>query len=220
METIKKKGNRRINLLKSSMIVLLGAAIMGCSSDDGGNEPDVINSEGSIQEVRSFYNDDFVDAMVALGFKVNIGNSPPNLSGAYSINPFVLENSNIAGDSDNIGQGTGEYIATFSNQNNSSLSIDFSGGSDTGVQTDVGKGSFITGSNGAFTVYAKTTTQIGSTPAVTAVVISGIITANGIEDVQFFGAMLDDNGDPQSTYIANNSGRLFIDGDGLASKEN
>ena len=158
--------------------------------------------------------------MVALGFKVNIGNSPPNLSGSYSINPFVLENSNIAGDSDNIGEGTGEYIATFTNQNNSMLSIDFSGGSDTGVQTDVGKGSFITGSSGAFTVYAKTTTQIGSTPAVTAVVISGIITANGIEDVQFFGAMLDDKGDPQDTYIANNSGRLFIDGDGLASKQN
>ena len=33
---------------------LLIALFVGCSKDDGGNEPVVINSEGSIQEVRSF----------------------------------------------------------------------------------------------------------------------------------------------------------------------
>ena len=220
MKTIRMKQNGSNKLIKTLLALLLLVSVIGCSNDDEGTEVIAINSEGSMQEVRSFYNDGFVDTMEALGFKINLGAAPPSLNGSYLISPFVLENSNIESDSDNIGQGTGEYQATFSNQENSTLSIDFSGGSETGVQTDIGKGSFITGSNGAFTVYAKTITQIGSSPATTAVVVTGIITSNGIEDVQFLGAMLDDNGDPQGVYIANNSGRLYNDGDGLASKQN
>ncbi|MGB5819971.1 MAG: hypothetical protein WBG90_10850 [Saonia sp.] len=201
------------------MVVFIITTV-ACSKDDDGNEIAVLNSEGSMEEVRNFYNDSFVDTMVSLGFKVNVGNTPPSLGGTYLINPFVLENSNIPSDSDNLGEDRGEYLTTFSNQNNDNLTIDFSGVSGSGGQTDEGNGSFVTGANGTFTVYAKTTTQLGSAPATTAVVISGVITSSGIENVQFFGAMLDDNGDPQGVYISNNSGRIFIDGDGLASKQN
>jgi len=221
MKTMRKNTHILSRTIQRFIVsVLLIFIFLSCSSDDSGTEIMVLNSEGSLEEVKAFYNDGFVDAMLSLGFKVNLGNTPPNLSGTYSISPFVLSASNIAGDADNIGEGTGEYKPTFSNQNNNALTIDFSGGSGSGAQTDVGSGSFITGSNDSFTVYAKTVTQIGSVPATTAVVITGTITPNGIEDVQFFGAMLDDNGDPQETYIPNNSGRLFIDGDGLASRQN
>jgi len=237
MKTIinyKKLNNLINNELQASMLslhslfnrartyyVILGSLfVLGCSSDTV-NEVDeevFATSEGTIAELRKFYNDGFVDTMISLGFKVNEGKTPPNLGGSFLITPFVLNASNIDGDQDNIGEGSGDYQATFSNQNNDMLSIDFLGNSNSGQQLDEGNGSFVIGSNGSFGVFAKTTTKLGSSTAVTAVAISGTLTATGIENVQFFGAMLDDNGDPQKIFIENNSGRMYIDGDGLAEK--
>lgn len=205
------------NLMAATLLVIV---LVGCSKSDdgGGDEPLIINSKGSMEELRKFYNDKFVDTMIGLGFRVNLGNSPPSLEGSYLIDPFILEASNINGDEGSIGADKGEYGPNFTNQDNKTLTIDYYGRSGSGQQIDTGNGSFIMGNNGAFAVFAKTITRLGSVEAVTVVAVSGNLTANGIEDIQFLGAMLDDKGDPQNTFIANNSGRLYIDGDGTASK--
>ena len=209
-----------LNAIKRGCFIFGALMILGCSSDSASDPEDEINqtAEGTVAELRKFYNDSFVDTMISLGFQIHQGKTPPDLSGSYLITPFVLNASNIPGDEDNIGEGIGQYQADFSNQNNSLLSLDFLGTSGAGLQQDEGPGSFVIGSNGAFGVFAKTTTTVGSSTAITAVAISGKLTENGIEDVQFFGAMLDDQGDPQKIFIENNSGRLYIDGDGEAEK--
>ena len=56
METIKKKGNGRINLFISSMIVLLGVAIIGCSSDDDPNINGSINAQAQTFTVNGINN--------------------------------------------------------------------------------------------------------------------------------------------------------------------
>lgn len=196
--------------------ILFSLFFLGCSKEDNDDNPTEDNSTGSIQELRDFYNDDFVNAMVAIGFTINQGDNPPSIDGSYLIEPFVLENSTIPGDEDKIGQGTGDYQITFSNQNNEKLTIDLAGKG--GNQIDEGNGSFITGTNGRFSVFSKTATQIGGTNAVTAVAVSGTLTADGIDNINFFGAMLDDKGDPQNILIENNAGRFYLDGDGKSPR--
>ena len=200
-----------IALLLSSILFFVG-----CSKDADDPDQEIVNTVGSMEELRSFYNDSFVNAMTTIGFTIYLGDSPPSLGGSYLIDPFVLEDSTIPGDEDNIGEGTGNYQITFSNQDNLTLTIDFVGMGDS--QVDEGNGSFVTGANGKFSVFAKTTTQLGSVSAITAVAISGTLTANGIENVNFFGAMLDDMGDPKNTFIENNAGRFYLDGDGNSPK--
>lgn len=189
-----------------------------CSkSDDNDNPPTLTFTDGSMQELRAFYNDGFVDAMITMGFTFNLGNTPPNIEGGYVIDPFILNYSTVASYMGHEGEDFGSYLPSFSNQNNSALTIDYLGQSGSGGQTDNGNGSFIMGSNGAFSVYSKNNTTVGSATAITAVAISGVITANGIENVQLMGAMLDNNGN--QVLIPNNTGSLYIDGDGLAEEQ-
>ena len=206
-------------------IALLLVVMVACSKSGSLTEPDLQdpleesedNLLGSLEEVKNFYTTEFVDAMVDLEFNINLGNNPPNLEGSYLISPFILEDSTVEQDSAAIGGQFQDYLATFSNQNNNSLTIDLEGIQD--GQEDDGSGSFITGDGGAFTVYSKTISQQGSSKAETAVTISGILSPNGIINIQFFGAMLDDNGDPQGVFIENNTGRLLVDGDDFSSKQ-
>lgn len=191
--------------------------LSGCSTDDPSDAPKIL-PQGSMQELRSYYSDAFVDAMVSLGFNLNLGDVPPDIQGVFDISPFILQESTISKDSSLIGNQYNDYVLQFSNQDNDLLTIDLKGLQ--GSLTDVGNGSFIVGSDNTFAVYTKTTTtdSDGTYPRETAIAISGTLTPNGIEDLQFYGAMLDDHGDPEDRLIENNTGRLFVDGDGLSSK--
>ncbi|MER3374842.1 MAG: hypothetical protein RIM83_09440 [Allomuricauda sp.] len=202
------------NIISSILAVYL---IWGCSQDDSSSVPEV-SPQGTVQELRSYYSDSFVDAMLALGFNLSLGNTPPNIEGEFEVSPFILQKSSVVKDSNLIGNQYSTYTLEFSNQDNDLLTVDLKGSQ--GSLMDVGDGSFVVGSNNAFAVYTKTTTtdNDGTYPRETAIAISGTLTPNGIENLQFYGAMLDDNGDPDDRLIENNTGRLFIDGDGLSSK--
>ena len=216
MKQIEKHNVKRIISITKGMMVLLIVGVISCSKDEASPEPQDI-PQGSLEELRSFYTDEFVDAMVAIDFNINTGNTPPNIEGSFLISPVFLSESTVEGDT-LVGTLLADYLLTFSNQDNENLTIDFKGFQ--AAQEDNGSGSFVTGSNGAFAVYAKTTTQALSSTAQTAIAISGVLTADGIENIQLFGAMLDDNGDPQDIFITNNTGRLLIDNDGLAVESN
>tara|TARA_R110002073_G_scaffold72537_1_gene177518 strand:- start:516731 stop:517390 length:660 start_codon:yes stop_codon:yes gene_type:complete len=199
------------------VVTLLLIVVTACSSDDDNDSQTTIFTNGSMQELRAFYNDGFVDALVNLGFTFNLGNTPPNIEGTYIIDPFILDSTTDPSRMGHEGEDFGSHIPSFSNQNNNELTIDYLGQSGGGGQTDIGKGSFIMGSNGAFSVFTKNNTKIGNITAITAVVISGFIASNGIEDIQFVGAMLDNKGN--QILIDNNTGSLYVDGDGFATKQ-
>ncbi|MEX0289241.1 MAG: hypothetical protein AB3N14_09010 [Flavobacteriaceae bacterium] len=229
------KGKRKsIFAFRTLTITLLMVICTNCTKEGGLEDPDLIdplvpsdnlqeplepsgNLQGTLEEVKDYYTVEFVDAMEDIGFEINLGNNPPNLEGSYLISPFILEVSTIEADSTAIGGQFQDYLATFSNQDNDNLTIDLSGVQ--ADQTDDGEGSFITGANGKFTVYTKTTSSAGNSEAQTAVSISGTLSPNGILNLQFFGAMLDDHGDPENIFIENNTGRLLVDGDDFSPKQ-
>lgn len=205
------------NLSKGSLylfVVLLLSVMLACSSDDDGNG-DVGSDgfDGSIESVEEFYTPELVSSLEDLGFNINEGGSPPNIEGTYLSSPLVLEASTVPGDPE--GSTFNDFTSTFSNLNVDELTVDFLG--DQNSSSSVGDGSLVSGSNGQFTVYLKTDTQNqGSVVVSSALVISGTLTNEGIENFQLAALMLDDKGDPDDVYIDNNTGRLFEDGDGLS----
>lgn len=211
-------------IIRILLIVLITAPLIGCSKDGSFKEPDKLdplepqgNLVDPLEEIKNYYSVEFVDGMINLGFEINLGNNPPDLEGSYVIDPFVMQASSVVGEEDLIGNSFKEYVMTFSNQNNVNLTIDYAGMG--ALEVDEGTGAFIIGNNGTFTVYTKAVSQIGNFTADIAVAVSGSLTADGIENTQIFGAMIDDNGDPENVYIENNKGRIFIDGNGLSSPQ-
>ncbi|MGI9549681.1 MAG: hypothetical protein ACR2MT_00665 [Aurantibacter sp.] len=215
---------RLVQIIRILFVLCVVAPLIGCSKDESFKEPDMINPlepQGNLvdplEEIKDYYSVEFVDGMINLGFEINLGNNPPDLEGSYAIDPFVMYASSVEGEEGLVGNSFKEYVMTFSNQDNGSRTLDYSGQG--ALEVDEGTGAFIIGNNGAFTMYTKAVSQIGNFTADIAVAVSGTLTAEGIENVQIYGAMLNDHGDPENVYIENNKGRIFVDGDGLASRQ-
>ncbi|WCO00596.1 hypothetical protein [Psychroserpens ponticola] len=199
---------------KTILFFAMITMLFSCSGDDDAAE--IANQfDGSLESVEEFFTPELVDALLDLGFIINTGDNPPNIEGVYFSSPFILEASTVP--SDFVGQSFADYTSEFSNQDNGSLTIDFNGMG--GNQTDVGFGSFVSGDGNAFSVYLKNTGTIGTYSADTAIAISGRMTEDGIEDFKLAALMLDDNGDPESVYIENNTGRLIYDSDEFSPRQ-
>ncbi|WP_298341267.1 hypothetical protein [uncultured Algibacter sp.] len=205
--------------MKRLLFVLLTVSpflLFNCSNNDDDNNQDE-GFDGSIEDIRDFYNDDLVDALEDLGFNLNTGNNPPNIEGVYFVSPLLLEASSVTGDI--VGMPFNDYTITFSNQNNSALTIDYFG--DQGNQIDQGSGSFISGDDDNFTVLLITTStdESNNTTADSAISISGVLTDGGIENIQMAFMMLDNKGNPNGEWIPNNTGRIAYDSDFNSPKQ-
>jgi hypothetical protein len=205
--------------MKRLLFVLLTVSpflLFNCSNNDDDNNQDE-GFDGSIEDIRDFYNDDLVDALEDLGFNLNTGNNPPNIEGVYFLSPLLLEASSVTGDI--VGMPFNDYTITFSNQNNSALTIDYFG--DQGNQIDQGSGSFISGDDDNFTVLLITTStdESNNTTADSAISISGVLTDGGIENIQMAFMMLDNKGNPNGEWIPNNTGRIAYDSDFNSPKQ-
>ncbi|WP_196888397.1 hypothetical protein [Aureivirga sp. CE67] len=201
-------------LSKVASLALLAFVLVftSCKDDDEDQYTGPFN--GSIDSVENFYNQDIVNVLNSFDFPINTGDTPPNIEGAYYCSPLVLESSNIP--TDYVGNVFLDYEFTVSNQNTGDLTIDFEGEHTGGSQVDFGTGTFISGNGNDFTVYLKLTSQIGSTPAESAMVLSGTIAEDGIENLEYALLMIDNNGNPEGVYIPNNGGRHIVDYDGFS----
>ena len=191
---------------------MLTTILVGCKKDD--DVEDAGGFDGSIEDIEDFYNSDIVDALLALGFDINTGNNPPNIEGSYLVSSAVLQNSSVPGDTN--GTVFPNLLMNFNNQEGELLTIDFDGSS--GVEIYNGDGSFISGDNNEFSVFLKIIAERSGQTAETTFAISGVITNEGISDVQVAVLMIDDEGDPGGIFIENNTGRVLFDGDGLAER--
>ncbi|WP_323787927.1 hypothetical protein [Psychroserpens sp.] len=201
---------------KTILVLVMIALVFSCSSDDGNVQGAADEFDGSLESVEDFFSPELVEALLDLGFIINTGDNPPNLEGVYFSSPVVLEASSVP--SDVIGTTFLDYTSEFSNQDNSTLTLDFVG-SQQSVQSDEGFGTFVSGDGDLFSVYLKTTTTIGSFDAESALAISGRMTQDGIEDFKIAFFMLNDNGDPEEVYIENNTGRLLYDSDEFSPRQ-
>ncbi|MDO5969207.1 hypothetical protein Q4Q35_05245 [Flavivirga aquimarina] len=203
--------------MKTKLIFTLLALtiLFNCSKSDD-NQDDVF--EGSIEDIIAFYNEDLIDALEDLGFDINTGNAPPNLEGTFLFSPLILEASTVSGDIP--GHLFSDYLATFSNQNNETLTIDYIGNHVNFSQKDEGNGAFISGSNNEFSMFLKTSSQINDSVLASATIaISGKVTEDGLEDMQMAIMMLDNKGNPDGVYIPDNTGRLLYDSDFISPKQ-
>ncbi|MEA4917443.1 hypothetical protein [Proteiniphilum sp.] len=176
----------------------------------------VVDEKGLTEDIKNLIPEELFDEIERLGMIVNGGNTPPSLTGAYLISPLTLIQTNIPDDFE-IGEVFADKMITFSNQNNSQLTIqvDYVTGSSKGE----GLGGFIIGSGNKFTIFveiARTSSRGLQLKLVE--VYSGTLDADGIKDMYTALFMLDDKGDPYDEYIENGQGRLFWDSDGFSEK--
>jgi len=191
----------------------------GSGSGNASTAPTSNNFDGTEPAVTDLYSQEQLDALVALGLTVHLGDTPPNIEGTFLASPALLQSSSVGGDESLIGAQFADALMTFSNQNNESLTVDLLLDEVSIDSQSVGEGSFISGSGSNFTVYFVTETELNNAFADTTVTISGSMTLNGIENAQLALFMLDNRGNLTGEFIENNTGRLLIDGDGFSERQ-
>lgn len=199
---------KKLNVI---ILVALVAVLFSCSKD----EEETQEFDGSIKSIENFFSPEVLTAMRNLGFNFNTGANPPIINGSYLITPMISQSSSVPNDV--IGTVFVDALLKFSNQLNEKLIVDYE--STQGLSTQVGVNSFISGSENNFSVFLKVNTTLEGNTSVMAIAYSGTLTASGIENIQYVLVMLDDNGDPKNNLIDNNTGRLFVDKDGMAVKQ-
>jgi len=140
------------------------------------------------------------------------GTTPPDISGQYVANPYILTSSSLS--SDIPGTKYGDRFIAFIDNYNGNLSYrgkqsNSSGSSDNVVVE-------IVGSDNSFTAYFVSTGESGGIFIKTSVVISGTITTYGISNFHYGFIMLEKGYDPNNELVEVNTYRTFKDADGLA----
>lgn len=209
--------NKKIDQMKKLFILLMVVVFAACQNDDG---PPAF--EGSQADLTDLFNEEVVEALTTLNFTINQGNNPPNLEGTFLMTPLISTDSNVPGDA--IGAQFFDQRYTFLNQNNSTNTIDFMGQQlepDGRVQSVLnGDGSFISGTDNAFSIFLTITNEDLDTGgrASVAYCISGTIMEDGIRDIELAIIVLDDFGDEFNQFIEIGQGRRFIDTDGFSPR--
>lgn len=210
------------NLLKSiavfSLLLFLFAPITSCTEDeDDYYEEEMPQDEepqfsGTVEDIQYLLGDAIYDSIISSGYQIHTGSTPPNVNGRYVISEARLKKSTVEGDYPN--QYFQDYYITYDNFNLANLLVDYQG--DQGNQHDEGDGIFICGSGNKFTSILLTTTTYYYETAESAILITGTLTDNGIEDCEFMYIMVENYG--SSTWIPNGTYRIIYDVDGLASE--
>jgi hypothetical protein len=204
---------KRITIQFLTLVLVLGIFSVGCKKDK--KDDSKVEENGLTQEINNLIPDSIITKMVDLGMIINRGETPPVLNGTYFASPFVLKASNVPNDTP--GYTFSDYSLTLFEQNNDNLSVkmDYYNGGESGT----GIGGFVVGTNNKFTVFAEVnSTYIGYTAKMVHVV-SGTLTATGIEDLYFANFMLDNFDNLGGIWIAEGEGRIIYDSDGFSEKE-
>jgi len=169
--------------------------------------------DGSSEAVADFYTPSQVAAIESLGLQINLGDTPPNVEGVFRRDPSILQATSVPNDSE-IGAVFNPITITFSNQSGLDLSVETI--ADSGDTASLSSAAAISGSGNAFTVYSIVEVTVDGHTFQSAETYSGIVTANGIENLQTSILVIDDRGDPNDAIIGNDTGRLLVDGDGIS----
>jgi len=195
-----------------TIALILSALFVGCKKDK--KEESKVQENGLTQEINNLIPDSIITAMVNLGMPINRGETPPDIAASFLASPFILKASTIL--SDVPGYQFSDYTVTFYEQNNDNLSVkvDYLNGPESGT----GLGGFIVGANNSFSVFAEVNSTYSGKNATLVHVISGTLTATGIQNLYFANFMLNNNGNPGGIWIEEGDGRVIYDSDGFSEK--
>jgi len=192
-----------VSMLASSLLII------GCKKSESAKK---VEDNGLTKEINDLISEDILNEMKSLGMPVNTGGNPPSIEKIYFASPFVLKASNRP--SDTPGMTFADYRVKFYDQNNDNLTVkcDYVNASETGS----GLGGFIVGDNNNFTVFCEVHSTYSGENAVLTHVISGTLVENGVQNLYFANFMLDNNGNPNGTWIEEGEGRVIYDSDGMS----
>jgi len=195
------------------ILSLFAITFLACEKDEE-NGNDLLGDNGIPKAVNNFVPDEIINEIKSLGMTINTGANPPTLVGTYVASPFILKGSNRVGDYA-IGTTFADYYATFSQQNNTNLTISLSYTAST--ESGTGIASFISGEGNNFTVFAKTNSSYNGSNADILQVITGTLSDNKISNFYYANFILDNHGDV-TNWLANGEGRVLYDSDGSSGK--
>lgn len=194
-------------------MLAMSIVFISCEDDDEEDDSTELNEDGLTQDITDLVPQDILTEMEDLGMQINGGDNPPTLENTYLGSPFILQSSNI--ESDWEGMTFPDFYATFEDQNNENLTIQYS--YQNGGESGSGLGGFIVGENNEFSVFVEVTSEnyLGE-QASNVQVISGTLGDNEITDLQVALFMIDNNGNPSGVWIENGQGRIIYDEDGTS----
>jgi hypothetical protein len=189
------------------ILSVLALVLVSCNKDD--------EKDGKFSEdIQNFVSDETLEALDDLGMVINEGLEPPDMEGTYVASPFEMTATSIEDDNYDIGQVISDYYFRLYDQDNDDLTIklDYYNGGEEGS----GLGGFISGDGKEFSVFIEVESEYQGYEATILQVISGKMTEDGIEDLYFSNWMLDNNGNEGNVWIDEETGRVFIDSDGMS----
>lgn len=214
------------NRLKLAAVVACVSTLGACGSD-GGNGDTFIASP-TIREflAEAQFSVLFTEAQIAtmesVGLQINLGSNPPSIEGTFRIDPRVLQATSVAADVDFIGQINLSQNVTFFNQDSAAQAIRINVVADGLDEAAFGEivvlSSYISGSGNMFTAFSRNEVTFDGHTFEIAQAFSGVVTDNGIENIQQLDYVVDDRGDPGNFLIPSDTAQMFIDLDGVSEK--
>ena len=165
--------------------------------------------------IKNVIPDDIMDKLDDI-IPIYDGVNPPNIEGQYLLSPCVLTYDSTGGFSP--GDEFNDCYIQFSNQDMENNTLDYR--EQETSSSSVGLGAFISGEGDTFSVFFNTEGvdeySDYSITFKTALIISGILTENGIKDMDYAFVLVEKSDDPKPHLIPVGSFRSFKDGDGLS----
>jgi hypothetical protein len=173
-------------------------------------------NSGFSSKITDIISVDMINNLRQRGMIIHEGTNPPNnISGIYYVSPYTLLSP--WGPQDGWIPGTvitDEKYRLYS-QSGDEILLDYKNLNNTEVESGVG--TFISGSGNSFTIFAKLYGVTNGIPNTEVNVISGEITANGIQNFQQALVLTQKTGDDYNTVlIPVGASRIWYDGDGLS----
>ena len=205
---LKKQFMKKIKFsFVSIVLAMAGGMLASCSYFDNPLEPKVDPRVAEIipTEIRE---------KVSEFMPIYDGVNPPNIEGAYFMDPNILIGSSKSDDI--IGNSFLSQDFKFFNQDMTKNTIDMYRVQGTGWSK--GNGAFISGSGDNFTVYFDAEGADHGIWVKKTYVFSGTMTSAGIANFTYTFIMKDKGDDPDDSIVEVGTYRVFKDEDGLAEK--
>lgn len=190
----------------SILVILVFALVFAsCSKDDD-------NPKGVQSKINKTIPEEYLQIVRGLGMVTHHGDTPPDITGTYYMNPNLLLRSNTPNDPPS-NSAFVNYTIKFFNQNSSNYNISFSGSAS--GESDESNSAVIAGSGDDFTVYAQSTTTIGANSVVLGVIYSGTLENGKVKNMMRAIIVIDDSkGGPN--LLKKGNARVFHDGDKIS----
>jgi len=161
-----------------------------------------------------------LDTMENDGLVVNPGLTPATVNGIYLLSPDSCTFDNSV----NSGAGTlyADLLFQFSNQNNSTSTIDFVYKTVNGTDSENGAandGSIVSGGGMSFTIFAQDRDTTEGVASVLLFITSGQVVSGGIKNMQFAFYVKSKGPDPNGYVVPVGTFRIFDNEGGLAATQ-